>query len=170
MSSRSRASEREPWFLGIDLGTGSCKSVVIDARARVLGFGVCAYRSAGADDKWKEQDPEALVDAMVRSVRAAVSSAVEKTGVSPDACGGLSLAGAYHSLIALDRAGAPLTGLVGLGQAVGQSGLHRPKAETPIDGLLLVGIDAGGGEGMGVHQSVQSAVRVANQVSDAAAK
>lgn len=53
---------------------------------------------------------------------------------------------------------------MGLGQAVGQSGLNRPKAQTPIDGLLLVGIDAGGGEGMGVHQSVQSAIKVANQV------
>ena len=53
---------------------------------------------------------------------------------------------------------------MGLGQTVGQSGLHRPTAQTPIDGLLLVGIDAGGGEGMGVHQSVHSAIKVANQV------
>ncbi|NQT71812.1 MAG: NAD(P)/FAD-dependent oxidoreductase [Chloroflexi bacterium] len=54
---------------------------------------------------------------------------------------------------------------MGLGQAVGQSGLHRPKAQTPIDGLLLVGIDAGGVEGMGVHQSVHSAIKVANHVA-----
>ena len=33
-------------------------------------------------------------------------------------------------------------------------------------GLLLVGIDAGGGEGMGAHQSVHSAIKVARCPSD----
>ena len=112
MNSRLRSSERETWFLGIDLGTGSCKSVVIDARAHVLGFGVCAYSSAEGDDKWKEQDPEALVEAMVHSVRAAVSNAVEAVGISLAECGGLSLGGAYHSIMALDRSRKPLTGVI----------------------------------------------------------
>ena len=56
---------------------------------------------------------------------------------------------------------------MGLGQTVGQSGSHKPTAETPIEGLVLVGIDAGGGEGMGVHQSVHSAIKVAESVGDA---
>jgi prolycopene isomerase len=56
---------------------------------------------------------------------------------------------------------------MGLGQTVGQCGSHKPSAETSIEGLLLVGIDAGGGEGMGVHQSVHSAIKVAHSVSDA---
>jgi prolycopene isomerase len=56
---------------------------------------------------------------------------------------------------------------MGLGQTVGQCGSHKPKAQTPIEGLLLVGIDAGGGEGLGVHQSVHSAIKVAHSVSDA---
>jgi prolycopene isomerase len=55
---------------------------------------------------------------------------------------------------------------MGLGQIVGQCGTHKPEAQTPIEGLLLVGIDAGGGEGMGVHQSVHSAIKVARSVSD----
>jgi prolycopene isomerase len=54
---------------------------------------------------------------------------------------------------------------MGLGQIVGQCGLRKPSAETPISGLFLVGIDAGGGEGMGVHQSVHSAMKVAKHVS-----
>ncbi len=54
---------------------------------------------------------------------------------------------------------------MGLGQTVGQCGSHKPATETPIEGLFLVGIDAGGGEGMGVHQSVHSAIRVADLVS-----
>jgi prolycopene isomerase len=55
---------------------------------------------------------------------------------------------------------------MGLGQTVGQCGSHKPRAETPIVGLSLVGIDAGGGEGMGVHQSVHSAIEVAHSVSN----
>jgi phytoene dehydrogenase-like protein len=54
---------------------------------------------------------------------------------------------------------------MGLGQIVRQCGCHKPSAETSIEGLFLVGIDAGGGEGMGVHQSVHSAIKVADLVS-----
>ena len=36
-----------PFFIGIDLGTGSCKSVVVDETGRVLGFDVGEYSSAG---------------------------------------------------------------------------------------------------------------------------
>jgi len=54
---------------------------------------------------------------------------------------------------------------MGLGQTVGQCGTHKPGAQTPIEGLILVGIDAGGGEGMGVHQSVHSAIKVARCLS-----
>jgi phytoene dehydrogenase-like protein len=54
---------------------------------------------------------------------------------------------------------------MGLGQTVGQCGPRKPTAETSIPGLILVGIDAGGGEGMGVHQSVHSAIKVADAIS-----
>ena len=55
---------------------------------------------------------------------------------------------------------------MGLGQTVGQCGTHEPEAQTPIEGLLLVGIDAGGREGMGVHQSVHPAIEVTRSLSD----
>ncbi len=55
---------------------------------------------------------------------------------------------------------------MGLGQTVGQCGSHKPGAETSVEGLFLVGIDAGGGEGMGVHQSVHSAIKVAHRVKE----
>ena len=55
---------------------------------------------------------------------------------------------------------------MGLGQVAGQCGLHRPSAQTSVEGLFLVGIDAGGGEGMGVHQSVHSAIKVADLISE----
>jgi len=102
------AKKSDEWYIGVDLGTGSCKSIIIDARARVLGFGAGDYAATEVQTKWKEQNPEALVDAMVHSV----SSAIHQANVSPQACRGMSIGGALHSLIAIDRSGKPLTGVL----------------------------------------------------------
>jgi len=97
-----------PWVLGIDLGTGSCKSVAVDLQGQVLGFGACGYSTQNVTEQWKEQDPEALIQGMVRSVQ----SALKQAQVSPENCQGISLGGAMHTLMAIDRAGKPLTGII----------------------------------------------------------
>ena len=97
-----------PWFIGVDLGTGSCKSVVVDEKAHVLGFGSSEYPGAGPHEKWQEQDPQGLVAAAISSVR----SAMREAPVAADDCAGLSLGGALHSVLALDRRGDPLTGVM----------------------------------------------------------
>ena len=101
-------NERTDWFLGIDLGTGSCKSVIIDAQAQVLGFGVGEYAGRENTGQWEEQDPQDLVSAMIQSVRVAIQDA----GVNPSACQTFSVGGAYHSLIAVDKSDTPLTGVI----------------------------------------------------------
>ncbi|HEX5682260.1 MAG TPA: FGGY family carbohydrate kinase, partial [Desulfobacterales bacterium] len=93
------------WFLGIDLGTGSCKTVAVDEDGTVLGFGVGAYSGAEAQDRWQEQDPRDLLKAAVASVRQAVGQA----GAIPGNCGGMSIGGALHSVMAVDGHGEPLT-------------------------------------------------------------
>ena len=102
------ANKRKKWYIGIDLGTGSCKSVIIDADAQILGFGVGGYSKVEAPKRWKEQDPQTLIDALIRSVR----NAVDQAEVSPQACQGMSVGGALHSLIALDQSRKPLTGIL----------------------------------------------------------
>jgi gluconokinase len=97
----------DPWFLGIDLGTGSCKCVVTDEKAQILGFGAGDYTGATAQQKWNEQDPKSILAGMIRSVQIAV----EQAGVKANACQALSIGGALHSLMALDRSGKPLTGV-----------------------------------------------------------
>ncbi|MEA1959296.1 MAG: FAD-dependent oxidoreductase [Chloroflexota bacterium] len=52
---------------------------------------------------------------------------------------------------------------VGVGQIVGQCGKHKPSQTTPINGLFIVGADAGG-VGMGTHQSAQSGMKGARLV------
>jgi len=101
-------NEHVEWLLGIDLGTGSCKSVVIDAQAQLLGFGVGVYAGRENTGQWEEQDPQELVFAMIQSVNAAIQDA----GVNPSACQAFSIGGAYHSLIALDKSDTPLTGVI----------------------------------------------------------
>lgn len=97
-----------PWFMGIDLGTGSCKTLVVDEKASVLGFGVGEYGGDATPGRWREQDPRGLLTAVIASVR----KAVREGGVSGEDCAGLSMGGALHSVMAVDRHGGPLTGVI----------------------------------------------------------
>ena len=110
---------RSDWFIGIDLGTGSCKSIVVDEKARVLGFNSVEYSGLQAQDRWQEQDPKQLLKAAVLSAKGAVVA----SDVRPETCAGLSIGGALHSVLALDRRGDPLTGVFTWadGRAVEQS-------------------------------------------------
>lgn len=100
-------NKRAEWFLGIDLGTGSCKSVIIDAQGQLLGFSAGGYAKRENTGQWEEQDPQGLLSGMIQSVQAAIQDA----GVNPSACQAFSVGGAYHSLIAVDKADRPLTGV-----------------------------------------------------------
>ena len=102
------ADQNGKWYLGIDLGTGSCKSVIIDPKAHILGFGSAVYSSKTATSQWNEQDPETLIDALILSV----NDACKEAAVSPRQCGGISLGGALHSIIPLDQERRPLTGIL----------------------------------------------------------
>ncbi len=51
---------------------------------------------------------------------------------------------------------------VGLAQIVGQCGKYKPKQETPINGLFIVGCDAGSA-GMGTHQASTSGINGARK-------
>jgi gluconokinase len=114
------------WFLGIDLGTGSCKAAVVDIETNILGFGVGEYSGGDVHDRWQEQNPQQLLDATITSVRNAVAHA----GVDPGNCVGLSLGGALHSLLALDLKGEPLTGVITWadGRAVEQAEATRKSS------------------------------------------
>jgi gluconokinase len=122
-------SVAEKYFLGIDPGTGSCKACVLDRAGRVLGFGQGAY--AAGDDRlhWNEQDPRGVMAGMAAASRQALEAAQAKAGE----VSAVSLGGAMHSLLALDSAGEPLTGVItwadgrGAKQAAAQRG--TPQAE-----------------------------------------
>ena len=120
----------KPWFLGIDLGTGSCKSVVTNEQAQILGFGSGSYSEAGSQHKWHEQDPEWLIAGMVHSVQAAIQQA----GVEAASCQGLSIDGALHCIIAMGHSGQPLSGVItwadGRGVPQAEAVRNTPQAAT----------------------------------------
>lgn len=107
MRLRPRPSSH-PWFLGLDLGTGSCKTVIVDARLQVLGQGKASYPSTANAAGHHEQDPQDLLQGMVAAVRQALARAA----VRPSGCAGLSVGGAMHSILALDASGEPLTPVI----------------------------------------------------------
>lgn len=59
--------------------------------------------------------------------------------------------------------GKPTGDCIGLGQHVGQAGIHKPKVQMPVNGLYLVGCDAGA-RGVGTEQAAESAIRVAKLI------
>lgn len=123
--------KRSNWFIGIDLGTGSCKSIVVDEEARVLGFGAAEYSGVQVQDRWQEQDPRDLLKAATASAK----SAITISGMRPEDCAGLSIGGALHSVLALDGHGNPLTGVITWadGRALEQS---RALRGLPVAGRL----------------------------------
>lgn len=65
----------------------------------------------------------------------------------------------YYSRIT----GKPTGECIGIAQCVGQTGTNKPSVKTPVDGLYLVGCDAGG-RGVGTEQAANSAIHVAQLI------
>ena len=65
-----------------------------------------------------------------------------------------------HGLNTSRITGKPTGECIGLAQCVGQTGLSKPGVRTPVEGLFLVGCDAGA-RGVGTEQAAASALYVA---------
>jgi xylulokinase len=86
-------------LLGIDLGTGSAKALVVDEVGRTLGSGYAQYPLRHPHPGWAEQEP----DEWWRAAIAAVRMALIKAGNPAVAAIGLS--GQMHGTVLLDAAG-----------------------------------------------------------------
>ncbi len=95
-------------YIGIDLGTGSAKAVVVDGGGRLLASGSAGYAGLDVQQRWHEQDPEAILAGMIQAVRQALGRLEDAEGRYL----GLSLCGAQHNVLALDAHDRPLTGVI----------------------------------------------------------
>lgn len=88
-------------MIGLDLGTTSCKAVVLDGDGRPVASASESYPLRVPRRGWAEQDVQTIGGAAVRVLRAVASA-------SPVAPIGVALSGAMHSCLPVDADGNPL--------------------------------------------------------------
>src|SRR5437763_11477753 len=90
-------------YLGIDIGTGGTRALLIDARGVVrAGCTAVHEEMTMARPLWTEQRPENWWDAAVDAIRGVLAQA----GVSGGEVRAIGLSGQMHGLVLLDSAGA----------------------------------------------------------------
>jgi len=90
-----------PYLIGIDIGTSSAKTTIIDSHKQVIIWKDEEYSIDSPRRDWAEQNPEQWVAAAVHTLRDAVqASAIDVSRVM-----GIGLAGQMHGMVCLDAAG-----------------------------------------------------------------
>jgi gluconokinase len=92
-------------ILSVDIGTGSCRSVLYDRELARHGMAAVEYATRYPQPDWAEQDPEAIYQAVLQ----AVSQALADSGCDPAEVRALTLDSALHSFVGLDADGAAVT-------------------------------------------------------------
>jgi len=91
------------FFIGVDSGTQSTKTVVVDAEGSVRGSASVSYGLIeGLPRGHMEQHPETWADAMKRTIRGAVKDA----DVDPGKVRAIGVSGQQHGFVPLDGGGA----------------------------------------------------------------
>lgn len=86
------------FFLGIDIGTGGARALVIDEEGSVRGSATSDYPLLTPRPLWAEQNPEDWWSGVVR----AVPAAFDEAGISGSDIGAIGLSGQMHGAVFLD--------------------------------------------------------------------
>mgnify|MGYP000923933015 CR=1 FL=1 len=89
------------YILGLDLGTSSCKSIIIDNGGKVIASASATYPVHMPRLNWVEQDPLDWWNAAVSSM----TSVLQKSQIDAALLLGIGLSGQMHGLVALDDKG-----------------------------------------------------------------
>ncbi len=90
------------YWLGIDIGTGGTRALLVDAAGRIAAARTAAHEEMRMERPlWAEQRPENWWDACREAIRGVLAEA----GVAGDAVRGVSLSGQMHGLVMLDAEG-----------------------------------------------------------------
>ncbi|RIH77743.1 Xylulose kinase [Meiothermus hypogaeus] len=88
-------------FLGIDLGTGSCKALLLSSDGAIVAEASQAYAVHAPKPGWAESDPPDWWQAVAKAVRAVVD------GQAPQVQA-IGLSGQMHGVVLVDATGNPL--------------------------------------------------------------
>ena len=97
--------DKEPYFIGIDIGTGSTKATAINSKGTIISNSQLYYSSTNIKPGYAEQDPEMLWKAFIEVLTKIVDD-VKYAPVS------ISLSSAMHGVIVIDNENKPLTPLI----------------------------------------------------------
>ena len=93
------------WFMGIDVGTGGTRAVVVDAAGKLMGSASSEHAPFRAEHPgWAEQDPEDWWRATIEAIHGALAAAPDPT----EEIAALALTGQMHGAVLLDENGAVL--------------------------------------------------------------
>ena len=68
------------WFMGIDVGTGGTRAVVVDAAGKLMGSASSEHAPFRAEHPgWAEQDPEDWWRATIEAIHGALAAAPDPT-------------------------------------------------------------------------------------------
>ncbi|HUT33609.1 MAG TPA: xylulokinase [Planctomycetota bacterium] len=93
-----------PCLLGIDLGTQSVKSVVLDDQGQVRSVAQAEYPILTPRVGWAEQEPATWWRATSQTTQEAIAGA----RIAPEEIAGVGLSGQMHGTVCLDREGLPV--------------------------------------------------------------
>lgn len=91
-------------LLGIDIGTGSCKCLLMGGDGKVLAESSAEYQPDSPHPGWSEQDPETWYHA----VRKSLGSLVSNSGITLDGVAAVGITGQMRGITLLSRDGKPV--------------------------------------------------------------
>ncbi|MGI9154464.1 MAG: FGGY family carbohydrate kinase, partial [Rubrivivax sp.] len=100
-SSRHRPGAPEAWLMGIDIGAGSLKTMVVGSDGRVGGSASADLVTASPQPRFSEQDPAHWWRALCDTVPRALAQA----GIGADAVAGVSFSAGAHTPVLEDAQG-----------------------------------------------------------------
>jgi gluconokinase len=113
--------------VGVDVGTTSAKAVAFDPGGRELGDAETAYELIEPEHGRAEQDPDAVVEAVLEVIAGAAARARQR---GAEVCG-LSVSTAMHALLALGADDRPLTRLITWADTRAADQAERLRREHP---------------------------------------
>ena len=91
------------YWMGIDVGTGGTRALLVDARGREVAAVTAPHQDMRMErPMWAEQEPEDWARAAAHAIR----SVMVQAGVRASDVRGIGLSGQMHGLVILDEAGA----------------------------------------------------------------
>lgn len=92
------------YLLGIDLGTSSVKTVLMDRDGNLMAVCQQEYTFDIPTEGWAEQDPLVWWEAAASTIRGTLA----KSGIAPSQVDGIGFSGQMHGMVPLSRDGLPV--------------------------------------------------------------